>query len=377
MTDSDAGRAACSRKSFGKHIRFLWIQDAVAKKKVTLKRKPSISNVADLGTKHFTKERFEALRKMVDMEAISDRNSVRYIGTITCDKNEALELAQADFSLKEVSTRAMAFGSRWMCKPPCRRRHTLHVPINQPTTSINISQLLIFASKALPLGTGSHFFLHSVPPKCLERPSPTHPRNTRVPDNSNPKIHKDAELPPTQHFSFILPFLHLPSGTFPTLHQLTCCVLGRCVSSTHSPSSSCGLSLPNHPRKRMRSHCKEKAASRTKTDRTSGGCTQCRCQMDISKRRSQTNSAKNCNGKNLRNSPNLQGGTTPTATGSKIRTNRTSMRTSRWTEARWRPPSSRVLASRTLHAVRFSELSNVDMWCACKRFQHWADEAHT
>ena len=29
------------------NIRFLWIQDAVAKKKVTLKREPSISNVAD------------------------------------------------------------------------------------------------------------------------------------------------------------------------------------------------------------------------------------------------------------------------------------------------------------------------------------------
>ena len=76
---------------------------------------------ADLGTKHFTKERFEALRKMVDVEAISDRNSVRCIGTITCDKNEALELAQADFSLMGVSTRAMVFVSRWMYKPPCRR----------------------------------------------------------------------------------------------------------------------------------------------------------------------------------------------------------------------------------------------------------------
>ena len=126
MTDSDAGRAVCSRKGVGKlkhvNIRFLWIQDAVAKKKVTLKREPSISNVADLGTKHFTKERFEALRKMVDMEAVNGRNSVRYIGTITCDKNEALELAQADFSLMGVSTRAMVFGSRWMYKPPCRRR---------------------------------------------------------------------------------------------------------------------------------------------------------------------------------------------------------------------------------------------------------------
>ena len=30
--------------------KLLWIQDAVAKKKVTSKREPSISNVADLGT---------------------------------------------------------------------------------------------------------------------------------------------------------------------------------------------------------------------------------------------------------------------------------------------------------------------------------------
>ena len=57
-----------------------------------------------VGTKHFTKERFEALRKMVDMEAIRDRNSVRYIGTIKCDKNEALELAEADFRLMGIST---------------------------------------------------------------------------------------------------------------------------------------------------------------------------------------------------------------------------------------------------------------------------------
>ena len=77
-----------------------------------MKREPSISNVADLGAKHFTKERFEALRKMVDMEAINNRHSVRFIGMITCDKNEALELAQADFSLMGVSTRAMVFGSR-------------------------------------------------------------------------------------------------------------------------------------------------------------------------------------------------------------------------------------------------------------------------
>ena len=42
MTDSDAGRALCSRKGLGKlkqvNIRFLWIQDAEAKKKVMLKR---------------------------------------------------------------------------------------------------------------------------------------------------------------------------------------------------------------------------------------------------------------------------------------------------------------------------------------------------
>ena len=74
------------------------------------------------GYKALTKERFEALRKMVDTEAISERNSVRHVGTITCDKNEALELAHADFSLMEVSTTGTVFGSKWLYKPPCRRR---------------------------------------------------------------------------------------------------------------------------------------------------------------------------------------------------------------------------------------------------------------
>ena len=44
------------------------------------------------------------------MEEIGDRNGVTYVGTITRDKNEALELAQAEFSLMEVSTAAMVFG---------------------------------------------------------------------------------------------------------------------------------------------------------------------------------------------------------------------------------------------------------------------------
>ena len=49
------------------------------------------------GYKHFTKERFEALRKMVDMEAGNGRNSVRYIGTITCDKMRHLSWLRLSF----------------------------------------------------------------------------------------------------------------------------------------------------------------------------------------------------------------------------------------------------------------------------------------
>ena len=78
-----------------------------------------LSNVADLGTKHFTKERFEALRKIVDMEEIG-RNSARYVGTITCDKNDALELAQTELSLMGVSTAAMGW---YLDRHGCTNHH--------------------------------------------------------------------------------------------------------------------------------------------------------------------------------------------------------------------------------------------------------------
>ena len=78
MTDSDPGRAVCSRKGFGRlkhvNIRFLWIQDAVAKKKVTLKQRhvetrAKYFQCCPPGYKAPHQERFEALSKMVDIEA--------------------------------------------------------------------------------------------------------------------------------------------------------------------------------------------------------------------------------------------------------------------------------------------------------------------
>ena len=79
-------------------------------KEVMLKREPSIFNVAGLGTKRLTKEYVEALCRMVDMENAGDRDSVKYVGTITCDEEEALVLAEAESSLMGVSTAAMVFG---------------------------------------------------------------------------------------------------------------------------------------------------------------------------------------------------------------------------------------------------------------------------
>ena len=46
--------------------------------------------VADLGTKHSTKERFEALRRMADIVQAGDRNIVKYVRTIGFDEKEAL-----------------------------------------------------------------------------------------------------------------------------------------------------------------------------------------------------------------------------------------------------------------------------------------------
>ena len=96
----------------------------MAKKKVMLRREPSASNVADLGTKHFTKERFETLRGMADILQAGSRNIVKYVGTITCDDKEALGLARVKSSLTGASATAKVFGLIWMYK------NTVHTTTN-------------------------------------------------------------------------------------------------------------------------------------------------------------------------------------------------------------------------------------------------------
>ena len=87
---------------------------------------------------------------MADMEEIGDRNSVKYVGTITCDEKEALELAQAEFGLMGVSTAAMVFGFAWMYKSPCRRRRP------QPrTTGTQTDEVQLVAGKSRDYVTGS------------------------------------------------------------------------------------------------------------------------------------------------------------------------------------------------------------------------------
>ena len=69
------------------------------REKVTLKREPWVQSTSP-------KNGLRLFAKWWTCKSISDKNSVRYISTITCDKNETLELAQADFSLLGLPTRA-------------------------------------------------------------------------------------------------------------------------------------------------------------------------------------------------------------------------------------------------------------------------------
>ena len=80
----------------------------MGKTNVTLKREPSLSNDVDTGTQHLATERIEALRQMMDMEAVDtkavsepiealrqtvdteairNKRSVHEVGTVMCHKN--------------------------------------------------------------------------------------------------------------------------------------------------------------------------------------------------------------------------------------------------------------------------------------------------
>ena len=60
FTDSSSGRAMAMRQGLGRarHIdlKYLWLQDVIAKKRLDISYTPGPSNVADLGTKHWQNE---------------------------------------------------------------------------------------------------------------------------------------------------------------------------------------------------------------------------------------------------------------------------------------------------------------------------------
>ena len=110
----------------------------MAKKKVRLRREPSASDVADLGTKHSTKERFEALRRMADIVQAGDRNIVKYVKTIGFDEKEALGLVRVKSSLMGASLVAMTFGLIWMYRTMYARRR---IPLRSAGTQTNTVRL--------------------------------------------------------------------------------------------------------------------------------------------------------------------------------------------------------------------------------------------
>ena len=66
-TDSTAAKAIASRRGLGKtrHIavRFLWIQQRVSRRDVTIEKEPTLTNVSDIGTKSLTEDR---VLKLID-----------------------------------------------------------------------------------------------------------------------------------------------------------------------------------------------------------------------------------------------------------------------------------------------------------------------
>ena len=69
--DASSAIAISSKSGVGKtrHIqtRFLWVQDAVRDKELTIKKTPSETNVADLGTKPLDPKRHQMLPKMLPL----------------------------------------------------------------------------------------------------------------------------------------------------------------------------------------------------------------------------------------------------------------------------------------------------------------------
>ena len=67
--DATASKAIASRRGVGRvrhlHTQVLWVQEAVARRELTIVKVPGVENPADMGTKHFAqREMHECLKRV-------------------------------------------------------------------------------------------------------------------------------------------------------------------------------------------------------------------------------------------------------------------------------------------------------------------------
>jgi len=86
-TDSSAAIGMCSRTGVGKvrHIatRWLWVQDAVREKQITLKKVDGATNVADMGTKSLEPKRFQELMKLLPLAPPTCKRFLAVLAALT------------------------------------------------------------------------------------------------------------------------------------------------------------------------------------------------------------------------------------------------------------------------------------------------------
>ena len=78
LVDANAAKGIASRRGVGRvrhlHVATLWLQEAVAQKRLLIVKQKGTENVADLGTKHLPASTLEKLMKLASLQVLTGRS---------------------------------------------------------------------------------------------------------------------------------------------------------------------------------------------------------------------------------------------------------------------------------------------------------------
>jgi hypothetical protein len=163
-TDSDAGRAICSKSGLSKtkhvQVKYQWVQEVFKKRMATIHRCDSATNVADLGTKHLARDRMLYLSEKLGLrDEVNEKNDnivsvvkeVVALGPRGARKTNQFWNAESYVVMAVVAIFAIGLGQsmrfvlqllrwtkKWRSRPLCREQGTQTGEVQQGGRDVEV-----------------------------------------------------------------------------------------------------------------------------------------------------------------------------------------------------------------------------------------------